>query len=114
VNGEGYSVLMRPYSFENMESSDGVLASMKHLKKSLAGSRIKELQKVLTLNEGKQSDFMNHLKFRGEKIPDRVMGVQYNQRLFLNQQTPFFDMVELMDIIPGYVIEKGGSRDGKI
>jgi|LSQX01.1.fsa_nt_gb hypothetical protein len=106
-NAEGNSVLYRPYDISDFEGVDNIISSIKQMKKDLPNSKIKELQRVLTLSKSEQADFLGHMKFRGEKLPS-VLGEEYQNNLFLNSRTPFFDMVEMMGLIPQYVIERGG------
>lgn len=106
---------MRPYKIENIETL------MKPLEKMncLAESKIKELRAVLNKTESERGNFIEHMRMRsrtvensdsGAKsflIPDEIFGKSYSKDFYNKGETPYFDLIELLEILPEYVIKRG-------
>ena len=110
---------MRPYKEEDLENLMSPLRKMKRLSES----KIKEIRTVLNKTKSERSNFIEHMKMRsnpspnenensnsGSKsfsIPSQILGQKYDNDFYLNNETPYFDMIELLEILPDYVIERG-------
>ncbi len=106
---------MRPYKIEDIESLIKPVEKMHRL----AESKIKDIRVVLNKTESERSNFIEHMKMRagadensysGAKsfsIPYEILGQKYEQDFYANNATPYFDIIELLEILPEYVIKRG-------
>jgi len=105
------NLLMRPYRLEldydkdecNQDNFYNLIENAKELKKKLPNSKIKELREVLTLGREYRENFLNFLKARNkEELPS----FEYDNDLFENFKTIYFDMIEILEYYPSFEIEK--------
>lgn len=106
---------MRPYKTEDIE---GLMKPIEKMHR-LAESKIKELRVVLNKTESERSNFIEHMKMRagsdensysGAKsffIPYEILGQKYEKDFYVNNETPYFDIIELLEILPEYIIKRG-------
>ncbi len=102
------SLIYRPYKISNpaVYSFDEFLINAKKLKKEWPNNKIKELREVLTLGEDAAKTFVNETKARNLQLP-HVNGEKYEDNLFDSNKTktPYFDMIELLEYYPKYLLE---------
>jgi hypothetical protein len=103
------NLLMRPYrtgrvrdelSFDSLIENAGSLLWKTKEEGNFPLSKIKELRSVLTLGEEACQTFVKEAKARGRDI---------NEKLFLNNKTPYFDMIELMEVYPDFELKAKGE-----
>ena len=110
---------MRPYNIENLEKLMKPLGEMR----GLAESKIKELRTVLNKTKSERGNFMEHMKMRhkttgdsdsGAKsflIPHEILDKHYTEDFYDKGETPYLDLIELLEILPEYVIKRGSLYD---
>lgn len=100
------SLIFRPFIMENNSkySFDNIINASKLLKKEVAKNKIKELREVLTLGKDAIGQFVNELDARNKNLPD-INSEKYNKELFIKRETPYFDMIELLEYYPKYELE---------
>ncbi|MCX8069470.1 MAG: hypothetical protein N2738_03090 [Thermodesulfovibrionales bacterium] len=96
------NLLMRPYclSSEKPEYDFETLKENAKILSFLPNNKIKEMLKTLTLGKEETGMFVKEMKARGEKIP-KINRRNFEDYLFDNEETPYFDMIELMEFYPG-------------
>ncbi len=103
----------RPYKItpqDNDSQFDLFVKNTAKLKYQFPTNKIHELRKVLTLSKESTEQFVKEMEFRGLKLP-RIPGRNYHQTLFENQQTPYFDMIELMEFYPDFELRKAANEN---
>jgi hypothetical protein len=100
------NLLMRPYrigidsdelSFDRLVENASRLLWKNAKDSNFPQSKIKELRSVLTLGEEACKTFVNESKARGRDI--------ISEALFQNNKTPYFDMIELIEIYPDFELK---------
>jgi len=104
INSEGNSVLMRPYRLSDLESMLGGIKKIKLLPRS----KIKDLHNALTMNESRWKNVKKQLNFRDHEFPSTIFNTDYSTDFFVNGKTPYYDMIEMIELLPEYVVEEGG------
>lgn len=104
----GGNLCMRPYSIGAVRELIGMVKKMGDLPKS----DIKQLREILGSTEDERNDFINHMRYRGKIIPDGFMNKNYmdidnGKSFFVNSETPYMDIIEMMNLLPLFVIERG-------
>lgn len=101
------SLIYRPYKIADSSdySFEVFVERTKVLKKDWPNNKIKELREVLTLGKDAVNIFLNETKSRGLKLPD-VNSKKYNEKIFVGDVTPYFDMIELLEYYPKYELEE--------
>lgn len=99
---------MRPYDLRHMKELIKLVREMKRF----PGSTIKGLRDILSSAEGDRSDFIRHMQYRKRILPNEFMKSKYidvdnNKLFFINSETPYLDVIEMIDILPKFVIERG-------
>ncbi|HOV91201.1 MAG TPA: hypothetical protein PKW07_10895 [Syntrophorhabdaceae bacterium] len=98
------NLLMRPYCLnaERVEYDFETLKENLKILAKLPKNKIHEMREVLTLGENHTKMFVKDLEARGDdgKIPE-IVDKNYRNSLFENSETPYFDMIELMEFYPG-------------
>jgi hypothetical protein len=99
-------LLFRPYQVTSGIQEERSLATMIGLarvasnwvedKKGFPRSKLKELQKVLTLGPEAGKNFVTEQRNRGRNLP----AIHGKNDLFVGNRTPYFDMIELMEFYP--------------
>lgn len=71
-------------------------------------SKLKELREVLTLEPSAVNMFITKMEYRGKSLPD-ISGTDARKTGWLEDITPYFDMLELMEFYPMDLITTGGD-----
>lgn len=100
------SLTYRPYKILDSSeySFETFVANSKKLKKEWPNNKIKELREILTMGEDSVKTFYNEIEARKLKLPV-VNAKKYNEELFVDEVTPYFDMIELLEYYPKYELE---------
>lgn len=69
-------------------------------------SKLKEMRSVLTLGKETTKLFIKEMKARGLELPDVKGGTDYTNNGWENSKTPYFDMIELMEMYPEYFLNE--------
>lgn len=67
-------------------------------------NKVYELRSVLPLGVNKTSELIKHLEVRGYKLPESS-DEQFSIDGWVNQETPYFDMIDLMEFYPIFLLE---------
>jgi len=107
------SLIFRPYRI-NDNGEFGLDTMIKNLiklkekdkngKPRYPNNKLKELRNILTLGQNAASTFISEMDARGLAMPD-VCNKGYNKSLFVNERTPYLDMLELLEYYPKYELE---------
>jgi len=117
-NGKN-TLLKRPYKicddstisgFDLFVENTASLFSEKDGKQTFPQSKIKELRTVLTLGESARKSFQVQLEASGNKLPKVEKYSGYNTDFFSDENTIYFDMIELGDVYPKFELKR---RSGK-
>jgi hypothetical protein len=102
------SLLLRPYKITDF---DETLKCVAKLKEKIKGkpvyphSKLMELRQVLYMEESTQELFLKELKARGLNLPQYK---NFNgEKIIVNMETPYFDMIELLDLYPEFALPNG-------
>lgn len=101
-------LLWRPYRVGRTDDPgehglDEVLKLTAQVKKDFPDNKIKELRQVLTQPKADRSRFVMDMKKRGRSLPD-IKGKNFSESLVENKETPYFDMIELLQFYPRYAL----------
>ena len=102
------NLLFRPYCLSRHDEKnfgDFVDRTRALRKQDFPNSKLKELREVLTLGGEAASAFLQEEKIRGRKFPE-IADQEYHEKLFANSRTPYFDMLELMELYPKFELDK--------
>ena len=69
-----------------------------------------ELREEITRGETASRKFAIEMAARGKTLPV-IPGFSYNIHLWENKETPYFDMIELMEFYPSFELDKKGGND---
>jgi hypothetical protein len=72
-------------------------------------SKLKELQKQLTIAHTNATEYLEELKSRRLVLPSFPTILHPEKELFVNNMTPYFDILEVMEYWVD--LEKGGIKD---
>ena len=110
-------LLFRPYKILPEQSDDEhsferLVKRTAQLKK-LPNNKIHELRQVLSLSEEAAERFVQKLAYREQQLPE-IQGRGEKASLFQSIQeetkTPYFDMIEFMEIYPKFEFDKHGGN----
>lgn len=103
----------RPYKIGSKDeySFKSFVENTKKLKK-FPNSKIKELRQVLTLGEAANKTFVQEMEARGLELP-KIDGRSYEDKLFQDSKTPYFDMIELMEFYPSFELKDDKGEGAK-
>lgn len=99
------SLCMRPYKVNNsVAGNENCFSELKkaasELAKQLPHSKLIELRKIIaTGDEASAKDFIYNCNIRGRSLP-QFPGGNYNEKIWDNGKTPYFDMIELIEFYP--------------
>lgn len=93
----GRRLYMRPYGLDDFNE---LLKATSELKK-FPRSKLMKLRDVLYMDEGSQKAFLTELALRGLKLPSFKNSPD---RLIMDNETPYLDMIELMELYPEYAL----------
>lgn len=71
-------------------------------------SKLKELREVLTLAPSAVTMFITEMEYRGKSLPN-ISGIDARKTGWLEDITPYFDMLELIEFYPMDLITMGGD-----
>lgn len=107
---------MRPYNIDELEK----LIEPLHDMSELAESKIKELRAILSKTTSERKNFLHHMSMRASTeassddlnkksflIPKSILGTDYSDDFYNGQRTPYLDLIELIEILPDYIIKRG-------
>lgn len=105
-------LLFRPYKIgdDPIWGFNTLIKNTKKLKE-FPKSKIMEFRKVLTIGKESTQTFINELNARGLELP-KINGKNYHINGFENSITPYFDMLELMEVYPSFELidnKSGGA-----
>lgn len=108
------NLLMRPYKVINNDSTisfSNLINNAKHFfriengKPIFPNSKIKELREILYRDEGATKMFKSELVTRKLELPKFDKKI-ISDELFIDGKTPFFDMIELMEVYPKFELQQ--------
>ena len=104
------NLIFGPYKIgnHNKYGFDMLIKNIKDLKDREKGwprSKIEELRQVLTLGKEATETFVSGICTRRLKLP-KIQGRCFENSLFDNSETPYFDMVELMKFYPEFALKE--------
>ncbi len=76
-------------------------------------NKLADLRNVLTLSKAARQEFVQSLKYRELTLP-RIEGHQYEDALFENNITPYFDMLEILRFYPDFALKEIGEKNETI
>lgn len=76
-------------------------------------NKVYELREVLTLSKEATDRFVQEMNFRGHKLPE-IPARNYHRMPFENGKTPYFDMIELLELFPPFALQKPEVHDDKL
>ncbi len=89
---------------------DMMLAKAWQLEKNFPKNKLADLRAVLTRSRDARLEFVQDLKYRDLNLPV-IEGHQYERKLFENNITPYFDMLELLRFYPEFALKKNGENN---
>ncbi|MEQ8189852.1 MAG: hypothetical protein ABRQ39_17925 [Candidatus Eremiobacterota bacterium] len=99
-------LLFRPYRLHTKEEYDfDSLITNTATLKEFPRLKIKELRDVLTEGEESGRTFIIEQKYRERSLP-KIEGKNYEISLFENNKTPYFDMIEIMEFYPSFLLKE--------
>ena len=105
---------LRPYRVSgeglNHLNLSECLNGVKHFKNEWPKSKLGKLREVLTMGTPEMDKFIQEMKFRGNILPDIKGNSEFKDKGWLDEITPYFDMLELMKIYPVDLIGSGGGN----
>lgn len=116
-HGKTLDLLYRPFKILPEESTDDhnlnlILKKARQLgddKTGLPGSKRHELREVLRQSEDAWREYVQALEYRGRKLPE-IEGRQYHKTLVENNETPYFDMIEILRFCPDFALQETGGK----
>lgn len=115
VNG---SLLMRPYQIgcrdeyglETLLDNTAILKfGASENDKGLPNLKIKALREVLSQGEESAKTFIQQLHYRDYSLP-KIEGKNYHTDIFENSITPYFDMIETLELYPECMLKERRSK----
>lgn len=103
-----YNILMRPYRLSDFKELIRGVAELKSKdekgKARFPRSKIMKLREVLFLGKTERELFEIELNARGLRLPEykNFKG----DRILINKETPYFDMLELMELYPEFALKE--------
>ena len=107
------SVLFRPYALvpQGEQSFDSFIRNARALKyrpddtPNFPNLKLKELRDVVFQGEESGTTFVEEQKARGRSLP-AISGHQYGKTLFEESRTPYFDMLEVLELYPDFALRQ--------
>jgi hypothetical protein len=96
----GKSLVNRPYRLD----ANGFYALCDNAAKlgKLPLNKIGELREILVRGEAAQNEFIGHMEALALNVP----GLHPGKRFFIDGKTSHFDMIQILEFYPGYVLKK--------
>jgi hypothetical protein len=107
------NLLYRPYHVgeDKLYNFDSFVDATKKLLEDFPQSKIMELREVLTLPESAAEAFVYEMEAQGRKLPIIPGGISYHSDLWKGSETPYFDIIELINFYPDFELKpKGGNQ----
>lgn len=108
--------LFRPFRLGKDDTRDDkrnfytFIKKTKELKDQLPKSKRMELREVLSRGEVASKTFAVELSARGKTLP-AVPGYSFEKGPWMDNQTPYFDMIELIEYYPFIEMEEKGGKE---
>lgn len=99
------SLYMRPY---NLEEFDQLLRAGKEFIKNFPRNKLMKLREVLYMDESSIKYFISEIKSRKLKL---LNWRDFDKKLFINNKTPYLDLIEIFEFYPKYVLKKEELND---
>lgn len=97
-------LFFRPYCLDDMSnefSLEQFVVNTKFLMDKFPTSKIHDLRKILYEDESMHKMFLEQMKARKKFLPD-INNRKYNEKIFIDSKTPYFDMIEFMSFKAGF------------
>jgi len=102
---DGTRLILRPYKIDDFNE---LLIGVAELKgkggSKFPRSKLMDLRQVLYLSEAEQELFLRELMARRLKLPSYTRKGFSGDELVLNRETPYLDMIEIMDFYPEFAL----------
>lgn len=107
------TLLFRPYKVlpedkNDLKSFDLLVKNTGNLNK-FPRNKIKELREVMTWSEDARKIFVKKLKYRDLNLPEIPGRDNFAKSIFDNNETVYFDMIELMEFYPDFELQDSGG-----
>lgn len=106
----GGNLLCRPYPLGRLENTTdfnlkSLLSGVAVLRdrKNFPRTKLKELRSVLSMSEGAREQYLQESRLRKRRLPG-IEGHNFEEKLFINRRTIYFDMLELTEFYPPYAL----------
>jgi hypothetical protein len=98
-------LLWRPYLLNSHPEFglDTLIRNTRQLKHDFPKSKIMDLRTALAQGEEAARMFIKEQEFRGKHLP-KIEGRHYENSGFEHKETPYFDMIELLDCYPEFAL----------
>lgn len=107
------NLLMRPYKLTDLNelifSAKSLVIKDEKGKSIFPHSKLMKLRQILYSTKIEQSLFIEELEIRGHKLP--VYDSFKNNEIFVNNTTPYYDMIDLTELYPQCLLLEGGKND---
>lgn len=107
------TLLFRPYKIlsedKNDEKSFDLLVKNSGTLKKFPKNKIKELRDVMNLSEKATQTFVKKLAYRDLALPGIEGRSKFAESIFDNDETIYFDMIELMEFYPDFELQDSGG-----
>lgn len=112
------SLVFRPYRIGTQDLHDGhdfkaFLKAVQILRdpEKFPRNKVQELRQTLSLSTAATQQFMQELAFRGRELPP-IEGGDFHTKIFDHDQTPYLDMIELLEYYPDITWETAEDATG--
>ena len=106
-------LLFRPYKILSEDNKDeksfDLLVKNTGILKKVPRNKIKELREVMTWPEDARKIFVQKLKYRDWALPEIKGRTKFAESIFDNDETVYFDMIELMEFYPDFELQGSGG-----
>ncbi len=107
------TLLFRPYKVlpedENDEKSFDLLVKNTGTLKKFPKNKIKEMRDVMNLSEKATQTFVRKLAYRDLALPGIEGRSEFAKLIYDNDETIYFDMIELMEFYPDFELQDSGG-----
>jgi len=107
------NLLLRPYNISEQDEKNSFnkfVENTKILYNEFPKSKIKDLREILNLGKESTISYSNELEARELKLP-HIQNFNFKEKLFDDEFTPYFDMIELSEIYPSYILENKKAKE---
>ena len=89
---------------EEEVSLETLVENTQRLKSQFPKSKRKELRLALSKGEIAFRQFLEEQQYRGRTLP-KFLGKDYHSRGFIDEKTPYFDMLEFIECYPEFALK---------